>query len=104
MPSERRGTVTDDIAGYMRKIQGSSEWKGDKAGTIRAAIAKVTNIYKYDVCQRLTFLQMDFPVEDVVRNTRHFLAAVKKATGNTAEKDPNAAQGKNQQLKPGEKP
>ena len=41
MPSERRGTVTDDITGYIRRIQGSSEWKGDKAGTIRTAIAKV---------------------------------------------------------------
>ena len=41
MPSERRGTVTDDIAGFFRRIQGSSEWKGDKAGTIRSAIAKV---------------------------------------------------------------
>lgn len=41
MPSERRGTVTEDIAGYLRKISGSSEWRGDKAGTIRSAIAKV---------------------------------------------------------------
>lgn len=41
MPSERRGTVTDDITGYIRRLKGTSEWKGDKAGTIRAAIAKV---------------------------------------------------------------
>lgn len=41
MPSERRGTVTEDIVGYLRKISGSNEWKGDKAGTIRSAIAKV---------------------------------------------------------------
>ena len=42
MPSERRGTVTDDIAGFIRRLKGTSEWKGDKAGTIRTAIAKVT--------------------------------------------------------------
>jgi large subunit ribosomal protein L1 len=42
MPSERRGTVTDDIAGFMKRIAGSEEWKGDKAGTIRTPIAKVT--------------------------------------------------------------
>ena len=41
MPSERRGTVTEDIAGYIRRMQGSVEWKGDTRGTIRAAIAKV---------------------------------------------------------------
>ena len=41
MPSERRGTVTEDLAGYIRKMQGSVEWKGDSDGTIRAAIAKV---------------------------------------------------------------
>lgn len=65
MPSERRGTVTDDLAGYIRRLQGTSEWKGDKAGTIRAPIAK-----------------MNFPVEDVVKNVRHFLSSVKRATGN----------------------
>lgn len=42
MPSERRGTVTDDVAGFIRRLKGTSEWKGDKAGTIRTAIAKVT--------------------------------------------------------------
>ena len=41
MPSERRGTVTDDVAGYIRRLQGTTEWKGDKAGTIRTPIAKV---------------------------------------------------------------
>jgi large subunit ribosomal protein L1 len=41
MPSERRGTVTDDIPGYLSRLQGTSEWRGDKDGTIRAAIAKV---------------------------------------------------------------
>ena len=43
MPSERRGTVTEDIAGYIRRMQGSVEWKGDKDGTIRSAIAKVSD-------------------------------------------------------------
>jgi large subunit ribosomal protein L1 len=42
MPSERRGTVTEDIAGYVRKLQGTSEWKGDKTGSIRQPIAKVS--------------------------------------------------------------
>lgn len=41
MPSERRGTVTDDVAGYIRRLQGTTEWKGDKDGTIRTPIAKV---------------------------------------------------------------
>jgi len=40
MPSERRGTVTDDVAGYIRRMQGSVEWKGDKTGTIHTPIAK----------------------------------------------------------------
>ena len=42
MPSERRGTVTDDIAGYIKKLSGSAEWKGDKAGAIRMPIGKVS--------------------------------------------------------------
>lgn len=41
MPSERRGTVTDDIAGFLKRLQGTEEWKGDKAGTIRTPVAKV---------------------------------------------------------------
>jgi len=28
---------------------------------------------------------MDFPVEDVVKNVRHFISSVRKATGNTKE-------------------
>lgn len=71
MPSERRGTVTDNVAGYIRKLTGTSEWKGDKAGTIRAPVAK-----------------MHFPVEDVVRNIRYFMTMVKRATGN--QRDPEA--------------
>ncbi|KAH8119962.1 ribosomal protein L1 [Phellopilus nigrolimitatus] len=76
MPSERRGTVTEDIAGYLRRISVSSEWKGDKAGTIRSAIAK-----------------MSFPVEDVIRNVRHFLSVVKAATGNTVDKSDQSKSG-----------
>jgi large subunit ribosomal protein L1 len=41
MPSDRRGTVTEDFAGYMRRLNSSEEWKGDKRGTIRMPIAKV---------------------------------------------------------------
>lgn len=41
MPSERRGTVTEDFAGYIQRIQGTSEWRADKSGNIRVAIAKV---------------------------------------------------------------
>lgn len=71
MPSERRGTVTDDIAGYIRRLKGTSEWKGDKEGTVRQPIAK-----------------MNFPVTDVVKNVKYFLGVVKRATGNT--RDPQA--------------
>ncbi|KAI0715087.1 ribosomal protein L1 [Earliella scabrosa] len=71
MPSERRGTVTDDISGYIRRLKGTSEWKGDKEGTIRQPIAK-----------------MHFPVPDVVKNIRYFLGVVKRATGNI--RDPQA--------------
>jgi len=66
MPSERRGTVTEDIVGYIRRMHGSVEWKGDKAGTIRTAIAKTS-----------------WSLEDITKNFRYFLSVVKKATGNT---------------------
>lgn len=36
---------------------------------------------------------MDFPVEDVIRNARHFLTTVKKATGNLADKDDRHSKG-----------
>lgn len=42
MPSERRGTVTDDITGYLERIQGTSEWRADRAGNIRTPIALVS--------------------------------------------------------------
>lgn len=77
MPSERRGTVVDDVAGYLQRLRGTSEWRADKSGTIRAPIAV-----------------MNFPVEDVVKNIRHFLTSVKKATGNMRdESDRNRAKG-----------
>ncbi|KAJ3571558.1 hypothetical protein NP233_g3677 [Leucocoprinus birnbaumii] len=69
MPSERRGTVTDDFAGYLERIRGTSEWRADKAGNIRTPIAL-----------------LHFPVDDVIQNVRHFLASVKKVTGNTLDR------------------
>lgn len=42
MPSERRGTVTDDVAGYIRRLAGSGEWRADKEGTIRAPVGRVS--------------------------------------------------------------
>ncbi|PFH52317.1 hypothetical protein AMATHDRAFT_74365 [Amanita thiersii Skay4041] len=74
MPSERRGTVTEDIAGYIQRIQGTSEWRADKSGNIRVPIAK-----------------MHFPVEDVIKNVRYFLSSVKRATGNAKEDDTKKA-------------
>ena len=56
MPSERRGTVTEDIAGYIRRMQDSVEWKGDKAGTIRTPIAKVRNS-SMRMNHRLTYIR-----------------------------------------------
>lgn len=45
MPAERRGTVTDDIAGYIKRIKSSSEWKADRAGNIRMPVARVCRHY-----------------------------------------------------------
>ncbi len=101
MPSERRGTVTDDLAGYIRRLKGTSEWKGDKEGTIRQPIAKVS---AYDPCFVMlvqTSFQMHFPVSDVVKNVRYFLTVVKRATGNI--RDPLADTNKKEAgQKPGE--
>ena len=41
MPSERRGTVLEDVAGYLQRLRGTSEWRADRAGTIRTPIAVV---------------------------------------------------------------
>lgn len=34
---------------------------------------------------------MSFPVDDVVKNVRHFLGVIKAATGNTADKNDRQA-------------
>ncbi|KAG6874416.1 hypothetical protein C0995_015152 [Termitomyces sp. Mi166 len=83
MPSERRGTVTDDIAGYLQRIRGTSEWRADKTGNIHMPIA-----------------MMHFPVEDMMKNIRHFMASVKRVTGNTKEAE-DSRKLKNSGAKPG---
>jgi hypothetical protein len=40
---------------------------------------------------------MDYPIEDVVKNVRHFISVVKRATGNqpqSADKDQSSKPGK----------
>ena len=46
MPSERRGTVTDNIKTYMERLQGTSEWRADKAGNIHLPIGQVCYLCK----------------------------------------------------------
>ncbi|KAJ7070609.1 ribosomal protein L1-like protein [Mycena amicta] len=70
MPAARRGTVTDDIEAYIRRIKSSSEWKSDRAGNIRMPIGR-----------------MDFPVEDVVKNFRYVMDSIKRVTGNVKLRD-----------------
>ncbi|KAF5312897.1 hypothetical protein D9619_002737 [Psilocybe cf. subviscida] len=72
MPSERRGTVTEDIVGYIQRLRGSSEWRADRTGSIRAPIAT-----------------MAFSREDIVNNFTQFITSVKRATGNA--RDPDAS-------------
>lgn len=100
MPSERRGTVTDDIAGYLQRIRGTSEWKADKSGNIHMPIAMVlpTNV-RCDPSSSSIF-QMHFAIEDVVKNVRHFMSSVKRATGNMKEAE-DSRQSKNSGAKPG---
>ncbi|OJA15400.1 50S ribosomal protein L1 [Rhizopogon vesiculosus] len=81
MPSERRGTVTDDFSGYLRRLSGTAEWKGDKNGVIRMPIGK-----------------LHFSTEDVTKNIRQFVTAVKRVTGN--QKDTEEAKGKSKSVKP----
>lgn len=85
MPSERRGTVTDNIAEYIKKLSSSTEWRGDKAGAIRMPVGKVCVLSVPPERLLTTNFKMFFPVDDVVKNVRHFLGSVKRATGN--EKD-----------------
>ncbi|KAG2149514.1 ribosomal protein L1 [Suillus cothurnatus] len=80
MPSERRGTVTDDFAGYLRRLSGTTEWKGDKNGVIRMPIGK-----------------LHFPIEDVVKNVKQFVTAVKRVTGNQKDTE---EKGKSKSVKP----
>ena len=51
MPSERRGTVTEDFSGFIRNLIGTSEWKADKRGAIRVPFAKVCCMaYTFEPC------------------------------------------------------
>jgi large subunit ribosomal protein L1 len=99
MPSERRGTVTDDVGGYIRRLQGTTEWKGDKRGTIRTPIAKVSPVSRHFSVRQVSLtacVELDYPVEDVMKNVRHFITAVKRATGNqpqSADRDQNTKPG-----------
>ena len=100
MPSERRGTVTDDIAGFIRRLKGTSEWKGDKAGTIRTAIAKVImTVRVVSQLAEISLSQLDFPVDDVIKNVKYFMNIVKRATGNI--RDPKAEKEKGGGPRPG---
>ncbi|KAF8915113.1 ribosomal protein L1-like protein [Mucidula mucida] len=71
MPSVRRGTVTDDIAGYIEKLLGATEWKGDQSGNIVVPFARV-----------------DWPISDIVKNYNHVMDSIKVSTGNVKQKDP----------------
>lgn len=86
MPSERRGTVTDDIAGYIQRLYGTSEWRADKSGSIHTAIAKVRCLLSPS-CGVLMSLKLHFPIDDVVKNVRHFMTSVKRVTGNQRDKE-----------------
>ncbi|KAF9021739.1 ribosomal protein L1 [Hymenopellis radicata] len=71
MPSVRRGTVTDDIAGYIEKLLGATEWKGDQTGNIVVPFARI-----------------DWPISDIVKNYNHVMDSIKVSTGNVKQKDP----------------
>jgi large subunit ribosomal protein L1 len=42
MPTAKRGTVREDIAEAVREAKGLLDWKGDKQGHVRAAVARVS--------------------------------------------------------------
>jgi large subunit ribosomal protein L1 len=42
MPTARRGTVVNDVAGAIGGLEGKLEWKGDREGCIRVAIGRVS--------------------------------------------------------------
>ncbi len=41
MPTAKRGTVRKDVAEGVREAKGLMDWKGDKQGHVRAAVARV---------------------------------------------------------------
>jgi len=45
MPTTRRGTVVSDVAGAIGGLEGKLEWKGDREGCIRVAIARVGRLW-----------------------------------------------------------
>ncbi|KAG9013379.1 mitochondrial 54S ribosomal protein mrpl1 [Tulasnella sp. JGI-2019a] len=63
MPSEKRGTVTTNVASAVKLAQGTMNWKGDRLGVIRAPVARVS-----------------WPLEDVTNNVKAFMEAVKLGT------------------------
>ncbi|KAG8926302.1 mitochondrial 54S ribosomal protein mrpl1 [Tulasnella sp. 418] len=68
MPSVKRSTVVDNVAPAIRAAKGTMDWKGDKLGVIRAPVARI-----------------NWPLDDVVKNVKAFLAAVKEGTTPTAD-------------------
>lgn len=63
MPSTKFGTITKDVAGTVRGLVGSSEYR-EKLGVIRCAIG-----------------QLGFTPEEMQRNVRAFVEEVKKDLG-----------------------
>jgi len=69
MPTPKAGTVTNDVAGAVREIQGGRiEFKTDKFGLVNAAIGKLS-----------------FSTDKLVENARVFISAVVKARPTTAK-------------------
>ncbi|KAG9104123.1 mitochondrial 54S ribosomal protein mrpl1 [Ceratobasidium sp. 370] len=62
MPAAKRGTVTEQVAEAVREAKGMLDWKSDKLGYVRAAVGRI-----------------HFPVEEVEKNVRTFLQAVRDA-------------------------
>lgn len=77
MPSARRGTVTDDIGGYLKTIKGTNEWKADKEGIVRAPIATVCVPM---LIASINPAQLKFSDNEVETNVRHFVNTIIKAT------------------------
>lgn len=46
MPTARRGTVLEDVVGYIKASYGSSQWRGDKDGYIRLVVGRVCGIQR----------------------------------------------------------